>query len=185
MKPILFSILVLIQLSSYAQLMLVPMKLTDEISMKIPSKLRQEPPTLQRTTSTTLAMFVSRDRRSDFTLNKSQLRWAEADEELLSQFYKANILNIYDQVDMITEEIKEINGRKFIIFEFSGTVIDEPNAFITAKKRSDYTYIQYSIVEDGILIFRFTSSVVMKNHWQEAINEAMNSVRVQEGKKKK
>jgi len=151
--------------------------------MKVPLELKQEPPTLQRTTSTTLASFVSQDRRSDLSVNKSQLRWSEADEELLSQFYKANILNIYDQVDMIQEEIKAINGRKFIVFEFAGQVVDAPNAFKEAKRRSDYTYIQYAIVENGILIFRFTSSARMKNYWQSAIQEAMDSVEIIEGEK--
>ena len=185
MKPLLFSILFFVGLLSFAQPMLTPREVTDEISMKVPLELNQEPPTLQRSTSTTLAMFISRDRRSDLSVNKSQLRWSEADEELLSQFYKANILNIYDQVDMIQEEIKEINGQKFIVFEFSGQVVDEPNAFKEAKRRSDYTYIQYAIVEDGILVFRFTTSGRLKNYWQEAIRKSMDSVEMKEGKKKK
>lgn len=181
---LLFTISIFVQFSTIAQVTLMPRELTDNLSMKVPLELSQEPPTLQRTTSTTLASFISRDRRSDLSINKSQLRWSEADEELLSQFYKANILNIYDQVDMMREGVKEINGRKFIVFEFTGQVVDEPNAFKTAKRRSDYTYIQYAIVEDGILIFRFTSSARTKNYWQSAIQEAMDSVAFKEGKRK-
>ena len=183
MKSLLFSILFFRLLVSISQPLLILRELADNITMNVPLELKQEPPTLQRTTSSMLAIFVSQDRRSDLSVNKSQLRWSEADEELLSQFYKANILNIYDQVDMIQEEIREINGRTFIVFEFSGQILDEPNAFIEAKRRSDYTYIQYLIVEDGILIFRFTSSNRQKNYWQSAIREAMDSVMIKDKKK--
>ncbi len=183
MKNLLITSFLLSVLIAQAQTELIPYEVTDEISMKVPFSLKQEAATLQRTTSTTLANFVSDGRQSDLSINKSQLRWREADEELLSQFYKANILNIYDQVVMITEEIKEIKGRKFIVFEFSGQIMDEPNSFKEAKRRSDYTYIQYTIVEDGILIFRFTSSDRMKNSWQEAIRESMDSVNIKEGRK--
>ena len=183
MKSLLFSALFFSLLFSQAQPVLIPREVTDDISMKVPLKLRQEPPTLQRSQSANLANFVSDDLRSDLSVNRSKLRWIQADEVLLSQFYKANILNIYDQVVMIQEEIRAINGRKFIIFEFSGQIVDEPNAFKAAKRRSDYTYIQYAIVSDGILIFRFTSSAQMTNHWKEAIREAMNSVEIEEEKR--
>ncbi|MCP4457434.1 MAG: hypothetical protein GY816_05315 [Cytophagales bacterium] len=183
MNRLLFLVSFFIHSLSQAQVALIPRELTDDISMKIPLELKQEPSILQRTTSTTLDLFMSQDRRSDLSVNKSQLRWIEADEELLSQFYKANILNIYDQVDMIQEEIKEVNGKKFIVFEFVGQVIDEPNAFKEAKRRSDYTYIQYLVVDDGILIFRFTTSSRLKNYWQEAIQKAMESVVIEESKK--
>ena len=183
MKSLFFSTLFFSLLFSQAQPVLIEREVTDEILMKIPLKLKQEPPTMQRSQSTTLANFVSDDRQSDLSVNRSELRWSQADEELLSQFYKANILNIYDQVEMIQEEIIAINGRKFIIFEFSGQVVDEPNAFKAAKRRSDYTYIQYAIVSDGILIFRFTSSSQMTNYWKESIREAMNSVEIKEAKR--
>lgn len=186
MKFLLFSILFFVGLLSSAQLALVPRKITDEFSMKVPLDLRQEPPTFQRTTSITLATFMSQDRKSDLSVSKSQLRWSEADGELLGQFYKANILNLYDHVNMIQEGIKEINGREFIVFEFSGQIVDEPNVFQKAKQRSDYTYIQYAIVEDGIVIFRFTTGSRLKNYWQEAIRKSMNSVEMKKvGKKKK
>ena len=188
MKSLLFSILFFGLLVCRAQPVLIPRDVTNEISMKVPLQLKQEPPTFQRFQSTTLANFISADRRSDLSVNKSALRWSQADEELLSQFYKANILNIYDQVEMIQEEIRTINGRKFIIFEFSGQVVDEPNAFKEAKRRSDYTYIQYTIVSDGILVFRFTSTAQMTDYWQDSIRASMNSVEknsVEIGNKKK
>lgn len=183
MKSLLFSTLFFSLLLSQAQPVLIPREVTDEISMKVPLKLKEEPPTLQRSQSTTLANFISDDRRSDLSVNRSELRWSQADEELLSQFYRANILNIYDRVDMIQEEIRAINGRKFIVFEFSGQIVDEPNAFKEAKRRSDYTYIQYAIVEDGILIFRFTSLAQLTNYWQESIRKAMDSVEIEEAKR--
>lgn len=183
MKRFLFSISFFGLFISQGQPLLIQRKLTDDLLMHVPLELKQKPLTRQRTTSATLAIFMSQDRQSNLAINKSQLRWDEAEEELLSQFYKANILNMYDQVDMIQEGVKQINGRKFIVFEFSGQVVDEANPFKEIRKRLDYTYIQYTIVEDGILIFRFASSARLKNYWQATIGKAMDSVEIKEDKK--
>ena len=159
-------------------------KIADNISMLVPNELRLSSPTIQRTTSPALAIYLSSDGQTELTLNISQLRWTEADMELLSQFYKANILNLYDQVDLVQEGIESINDRDFIVFEFSGAIVDEANAFSGSSQRSDYTYILYTIVPEGVLIFRFTCPIGRMNYWKNAVSEMMKSITFSSGRRR-
>lgn len=184
MKNLVFLFLVVCS-RLHAQPVLSDTQISETVLMKVPQELKSQPPTIQRTTSPALAVYVSTDQQTDLSVNKSQLRWAAADASLLSQFYKANILNLYDQVEMISEGIRNQGDKEFIYFEFSGQIIEEDNAFMAAKKRFDYTYIQYVIENDGVLIFRFTSPGARKSYWQAAVHEIMESVSLKPEKKKR
>jgi hypothetical protein len=164
---------------------LTPQVIADRIILNVPAELKEQPPTMQRGTSPALGIFVSTDQLTDLTVNKSSLRWSAADAVLLSQFYKANILNLYDQVDMIQEGIREVDGRQVIYFEYTGQIVDEPNAFVEAKKRFDYTYIQYVIEDDGVLIFRLSAPGIRQRYWQNAAREIMENVQIKEPKRKR
>lgn len=170
---------------SYAQPKLTTQQITDEISMLVPDELTRTPQAIQRTTSPALAVFNSRDGQVDLGINMAQLRWSANDIDLLSQFYKANILNLYDEVQMHQEGIQEINGRKYIVFEFSGILVDQPTAFSERKQQNDYTYIMYQVNADGVLIFRFTCPQNMMRYWKAPVQEIMQSVAFKESKKKR
>ena len=185
MKPIFTLLLSLLSLQSIGQIRLVEEEIVEGISMLVPIELSRTPQSNQRATSLSLAVFNSQDGRTDLGINKAQLKWSNTDIELLSRFYKANILNLYDHVTMHDEGIKEINGNKFIIFELSGTFVDEGNAFSGSKQNSDYTYLMYSVRKDGILIFRLTCPLNRRRYWQKTTREIMNSVTITEGKKKR
>ncbi len=185
MKKYLSLLFLLSSAFSFAQPQLITQEIGDEISMLVPAELTRANPAMQRSTSPALAMFITTDGQTDLAVNYAQLRWGEADPKLLSQFYKANILNLYDQVNMLDEGIKEINGRAYIYFEFSGDIVDEPNAFAAERKSSDYTYIMYTIQDNGVLIFRFTSPASRMNYWRRPVAEVMQSITFSQGKKRK
>lgn len=168
-----------------AQPVLVDQLIDETILFKVPQEMKAQPPTIQRTTSPALAIYTTPDQQTDLTINKSQLRWGMADASLLSQFYKANILNLYDQVEMISEGIREQDGNEYIYFEYVGQIVDEPNAFAAVKKTNDYTYIQYLIQEDGILIFRFTCPNFRRNYWQNSVHEIMENIEFKIAKRKR
>lgn len=184
MKNYLTFLFGMMALGLFGQAQLEMQRIDEQISMLVPSSLKRVAPTMQRTTSPALATFITTDGRVDLGVNYAQLRWGEADSKLLSQFYKANILNLYDQVNMLSEGIQEINGREYIYFEFAGEIVDEPNAFSTARKQSDYTYIMYSIENDGVLIFRFTSPIQQMNQWRKPVAEVMQSITFSKKRKK-
>lgn len=185
MKAVLSTLLFISCILAWSQPRLQKAEIAEGISMLVPEELRRTPPTMQRSTSPALAIFNSRDGQTDLGVNQAQLRWGASDVNLLSQFYKANILNLYDNVTMHDEGIKEIGGRQFITFEFTGTIVDEENAFSSSRKKSDYTYIMYTINESGVLIFRFTSPARRRSYWQKSVREIMSSVEFKEGRKKR
>ncbi len=185
MRNFLLLYLAILVVGGYAQSPLSSKQLTDRITMKVPGELRNVAPTMQRNTSPTLAMFVSRDGETELALNKSQLRWSSSDIQLLQQFYKANILNLYDQVNMIDEGIREISGRQFIYFEYTAEIHSRPNAFKRQTRQSSYNFIQYTVDNDGVLIFRFNCKINRQPYWQDVIRKSMKSIEFVEKKRKK
>lgn len=185
MKSIQILFLIVLSTSALGQPVLKMEEISDDIEMLVPSELTRSPISLQRTTSPALALFNSRDGQVDLGVNIAQLRWGASDLELLSQFYKANILNLYDEVHMHEEGLKDINGRPFIVFEFSGQLVDQANAFSERRVQTDYTYIMYHVRSDGVLIFRFTSPERQRRYWQKSVRELMESVSFSEKKRKK
>lgn len=161
-------------------------RLSENVLMAIPDGLNERQPTLQKMTSPVQAMFASDDGKAEFVLNKSILQWGGDDIELSRKFYKANILNLYDQVDFMKDEIVEQDGKSLIVFEFAGTIAGEVNAFQKKKSKKDYLYVAYHILdEEGVLIFRFSCPWVAMQQWQEPVQKAMESIRFQKAKKKK
>lgn len=125
-----------------------------------------------------LAMYTSQDRLIDLGINENSSRWTENDLEILMSFYKASIANLFTKVDFHQEEIKEIAGRKFIVFEFTSKVTSEDNTFGGSSAISKYTYIQYTLRNDKVLLFNFSCPLRIKNQWQETAHQIMNSVRI-------
>lgn len=183
MKPFFYLFFLVTCLAGIGQPRLVKHEITEAISLLVPENLQRTPPVLQRSTSETLANFNSRDGQADLGINQAQLKWASDDLDLLNQFYKANILNLYDEVKMHEEGIKTIDGKKFLVFEFSGTLLDEGNAFAAPTSKSDYTYIMYHVNASGVLIFRFTSPMKQRSTWQKSVKEMMESVTIKTPKK--
>lgn len=110
-------------------------------------------------------------------INYNIMHWTENDTELIYGFYKASINNLFDKVEFIQDEIKEINGRKFIVFEIIGTVQDD-NTFSSKGPQKNYSYIQYTSWNDQVLLFNFSCKARLKNQWQDVAQEVMNSIKI-------
>ena len=163
-----------------AQIPLERKKVTDEISMKVPGNFisMTDGERNQRYISyrTPIAMFTNIERTVDLGINVSGSTWDTGDLSVLKDFYKSNILNLYTEVDFIQEGIKTIGQRDYIVFEFQSKVYEE-NSFrneVIAK----YTYIQYTLHQDKILLFHFTAPRQLKSDWEQPVSEIMESVRI-------
>lgn len=182
-KNTVFGIL-LISLSQilYAQVNLNRIKIGKEISMEIPENFHaataQE--IIQKNVSarTPLAMYTDYNGQIDVVVNETSNTWQGGDLEVIQSLYKSSIANLFDEIDFIQEEIQEVAGRDFIIFEFVSTVSDENDTFGTGVSISKYTYIQYTLYKDKILLFNFTCPAREQNQWQTAAHEIMKSVRI-------
>lgn len=123
-----------------------------------------------------LAMHSSVDREVDFGVNWNPMQWIDGDEEMIYGFYKASINSMFDEVEFIQDVIKEVNGKKFVVFEFVSSLKSE-NAF-SSKSSRNYTYIQYTSYNDQVLLFNFGCKARLMSQWQPVAQSIMNSVKV-------
>jgi len=93
-------------------------------------------------------------------------------------FQKSNIYNLYDNIEMLSEGIKEVNGRKYAYFEFVSTVKEEEEVFVKKGSINKYTFIQYTLINGNSLVFNFSCPSNIKAAWQTKANEIMQSMEV-------
>ncbi len=153
----------------------------ENISLKIPSEFYnmsdQDRMKQVYSTKVPLAMYANETQEVLFGINYNIMQWTESDTELVYGFYKASINNLFDEVTFIQDEIKEINGRTFIVFEIIGSIKGD-NAFASNSAERNYSYIQYTSWNDQVLLFNFSCKARLKNEWEGVAEEVMESVKI-------
>lgn len=159
---------------------LTKVNVTEEITMMIPSNFRlmtdDEVASRYFTTKRPIAIYTNETVVIDLGINKTVTEWIADDLEIMVSFQKSNIYNFYDKIEMISQGIKEINGRKAAYFEFISTIKPDTQSFRAQSPVKKYTYIQYMIVGSHSWVFNFTSPVQLQNEWQPQLADIMNSV---------
>jgi len=125
-----------------------------------------------------LAIYSDPSRRVDFGVNVSVTSWGSDDLDLMKQFFRSNILNLYDEVEFVKEEVQEINGISYAVFEFISQVNPDKNSFRANNAVKKYTYVQYALVNGKTLLFNFTAPFMIKDRWEGIAQEVMQSVKV-------
>lgn len=168
--------------TTYAQSSLVRVKVTKDISMQIPvdfEPLSEAELYLKYVSARKpIAMYSSPDRQVDLGVNENSSTWVGNDLEILKSFYKANIANLFTDVEFIQEGIQEIGGRDFVVYEFESRVTDEESTFGRGSTVSKYSYLQYTLEDNRVLLFNFTCPARMRSSWQEVAREIMQSIRI-------
>jgi hypothetical protein len=171
----------------FLQVGLVKMKINESITMSIPQDFRpmtnDEIADRYFTTKRPMALFTDQSLTADLGVNKSITNWAEKDLEIMKSFQKSNIYSLYDNIDMLSEGIQEVNGKNFAYFEFVSSVKDEDNAFVKKGDINKYTYIQYAIINGQSLVFNFTCSSRNKDSWREKVAQIMKSIELKKNLK--
>jgi hypothetical protein len=182
MKKSLLPLFLLASVWSIAQEKMVKHQINDDISYQVPESftLMSSGDRIQKFVSSRepLAMHSSMDREIDFGVNWNPMQWMDGDEEMIYGFYKASIQSMFDEVEFVQDGIKEINGKKFVVFEFISSLKSE-NAFSNKSSRN-YTHIQYTSYNDQVLLFNFGCKARLMNQWKPVANEIMNSIKVKE-----
>lgn len=125
-----------------------------------------------------MAFFTSEDRLADFTVNKSFSRWRPDDIEMMRSFYRSNILSLFDDVNFIREEILEIEGNQFAVFEFTSLVKSEEDNLMGKPDLKKYVYIQYTIKDYQTYLFNFTCPLPIREKWEPIAHEIMQKTMV-------
>ena len=184
MKYITLNILCLIGfvlLASFAGPKLKPVKITPTLTVSLPKDFTIMPddaiankyPAPRKP----LGAYTSPDGHIDFVANERASTFKGDDLKMLREFYKASILSKYSEVKFIREEVKNINKQEYIVFEFTSAVRDEEKRTKLAPIRK-YTIVQYTIVNDKLLVFTFNAPIDLKEAWQTTANKIMQSIKL-------
>ncbi|MEQ9402880.1 MAG: hypothetical protein RIM99_04790 [Cyclobacteriaceae bacterium] len=170
----------IISISVFGQ-KLVPTKVGEDISLKIsPEFVSMSDQSRMRQVASSkvpLAMFSTQAQDVTFGINDNPMQWTENDTETVYGFYKASVNALFDEIEYIQDTIKTINGREFIVFEFTSVIRDD-NAFSGKRTLRNYTYIQYTSYKDQILLFNFGCKVRLQSQWEGVAEEMMQSIRI-------
>lgn len=116
----------------------------------------------------------------NFTVNMSYSLWGKNDLEILKSFYRASIMNLYDEVLFIKDDIVEIGERKFARFEFESIVRDDEGAIVLQGDVEKYTLIIYTILDNNnTVLISFTCPALRKETWQQTAHEIMKRVEIE------
>ena len=158
---------------------LATVKVATNIRVKLPKDFMpmSEQDKAQRYESSRLplALFTSPDRVADFGVNRAYSVWREADLEMLEEFYGATILELYDKVEFYDKGIKEVNGQRFVYFEFVSVVYPE-NDF--QRNIAKYTYLMYGLSGGTTYIFNFSCDKSAERLWKPVANQVMASIKL-------
>ena len=163
---------------SDAQEKLVKRKISAHINLKVPisfvtmseDDMRQRVPSYRKS----LALYTDVDRLVELGVNRSYSVWQEGDYEMIYDVYKSSILQLFDDVEFIQEEITQIKKRPFVVFEFISKVYGDKDT--SSGPVVKYTYIQYTVFESQTVVFSFNCPKFQMEKWQATANLIMNSV---------
>ena len=122
-----------------------------------------------------LALYTDPSRLVDFGVNRSYSRWQESDLEMMGEFYKSSILELYDKVVFLSEGVKEVNKHKFAYFEFQSTVYPENEYQDTVRK---YTYIMYGVLDGTTYVFDFSCPMSSQDEWRPVAEKVMDAIKL-------
>lgn len=169
---ILISSLLVLLLCSMDGPKLYPKKITEGVTTMLPKDFYpmsdDDIASKYPSTKKPLSMFTSLDRVADFGLNVTKSKIPANDLNVLKSFYRSTIINMYESVEFLQEDVREVNGRNFIVLEFISY----------ADKTRGYTFLQYALVNGYVYIFNFTCPAHLKDKWQEVAHGAMASLRI-------
>lgn len=179
MKKIIIVIVLFPLLSFQTVGKLVKTKFTENISGLVPESFFVMTPgdIIRRIPSshTPLAAYTDEARLMDFAINVSLSKWKKEDISIAKDFFKASVFNIYDEVNLLKEEMKIISGKTFAIFEFESLLKGDG---VSQKNLRKYTYIQYTIQGNNAYVFSFNAPLQLKKKWQPVATEMMNNIKM-------
>jgi hypothetical protein len=141
-----------------------------------------------------IVMYTSSNGLVDFGINENINRslrafnnsdWQEDDMNMLKSLYKGTIMAMHAEVTFVQDKLETINGRKYIVLEFVGTVKDEDKAVsFGSNTKKQYSYLQYTVEAGKIMIFNFNCPANVRNLWQDTAKQIMQSIKFAKAKTK-
>lgn len=176
-----YLLLFLLALTSFAppKVKLVPTKLSKELTVGVPADfvtmpdagIAQKYPAARKP----VAVYTNASGRVDYSISVRPTTFESMDYGVLIKIYKASIQRLYSKVEFIKEDIRTVNGRDYVAFEFISTVIDN-NRITRMPPVRRYQYIQYAIKDNNVLIFSFIAPAEEQAQWQPTAHAVMDAL---------
>ena len=136
----------------------------DGIAVKYPSPRRP------------LAVYSNPSGRVDYSVAVRPTTFESMDYAVLLKIYKSSIQRLYTKVDFLKEDIRTVNGRDFIYFEFVSTVADSRRTGNQLAPIRRYQTVQYAIVKDQLYVFTFVAPADEQAQWQPTAQAVMGAI---------
>jgi hypothetical protein len=122
-----------------------------------------------------LAVFSNPSGRVDFSVAVRPTTFESFDYGVLLKIYKSSIQRLYSKVDFLKEDIRTVNGRDFIYFEFVSSVTDaRRNSQLAPIKR--YQMVQYAIQGQQLYVYTFVAPAEEQAQWQPTAQAVMDAI---------
>jgi hypothetical protein len=169
-------------LTSFQEVKLVKTKVNESITLLLPHEFTpMDQVELNRkyvSPKPPVAAYTDYSKEIDLGINIAYSRWNQEDLEIMKSFYKSNIMGLYNDVQFITENVQEINGRTFVVFEFIGSVLDTEGTTFNQGAINKFIRIQYTIVQGKTVLFNFSCPERLKELWMPVVSQIMESVKI-------
>jgi hypothetical protein len=177
-----FFLLISLLLVGFDQPKLVKTKVADGITVSIPQGWRpmdaldftDRYPSVRAP----LAAYTNEERLVDFSVNISATRWPDTNLEVAKQFFKSSISNMVDRVEMISEGIEEVHGKKYVFFEFESRINGNAAKEGLRDPVLRYSYLQYLVEPGRTLVFSFNCPRRERESWQPVARAMMKTIKI-------
>ena len=122
-----------------------------------------------------LAVFTNPSGRVDYSVAVRPTTFESFDYGVLLKIYKSSIQRLYSKVDFLKEDIRTVNGRDFIYFEFVSTVSDTRRNSQLAPIRK-YQAVQYAIQAQQLYVFTFVAPAEEQAQWQPTAQAVLGAI---------
>jgi hypothetical protein len=177
-----FFLLISVFLMSFDQPKLVKTKVADGITVSIPQGWRpmdaMDFTDRYPSVRAPIAAYTNEERLIDFSINISATRWPDTDLEIAKQFFKASISSMVDRVEMISEGVQEIHGKKYIYFEFESRINGNQAKEGLRDPVLRYSYLQYLLEPGRTLVISFNCPKRDRQEWQPVAHAMMKSIKI-------
>ena len=181
MKRLPLLLLLLLSLAAFAPKppKLTTVKLASSLSVGVPKEFAAMPddgiavkyPSPRKP----LAVYSNPSGRVDYSVAVRPTTFESFDYGVLLKIYKSSIQRLYTKVDFIKEDIRTVNGRDFIYFEFVSTVSDTRRASQLAPIKR-YQVVQYAIEGSQLYVFTFVAPADEQAQWQPTAQAVMGAI---------
>lgn len=189
MKNVLFVCFAFLLLSA-GEPKLVTQKMVDGITVGMPKDFTQmsdeDIANKYPSTKKPVSMYTNLDRTVDFGLNISKSRWGGLDLNILKDIFHATIVDSYDSVTFLQEDIVSINGRPYVRYEYN-SLFDKTEGYhfllisILAKTVGEADVDKEQLAPGNanhLLIFNFYCAKAYQTKYQTVARAMMQSIHV-------